>query len=45
MKIGILFTVNEYRSKPEPSFSGKYVNFPPVRMYPKPAQAGGGRRS
>jgi probable F420-dependent oxidoreductase len=28
-------------TKPEPSFAGKYISFPPVRMYPKPAQAGG----
>jgi hypothetical protein len=28
-------------ARPEPWFSGKYVNFPPVRMYPKPAHAGG----
>ena len=33
--------MRELWTKPEPSFSGKYVNFPPVRMYPKPAQAGG----
>lgn len=33
--------MRELWSKPEPSYTGKYVNFPPVRMYPKPAQAGG----
>jgi probable F420-dependent oxidoreductase len=33
--------MRELWTKPEPSFSGKYVNFPPLRMYPKPAQAGG----
>lgn len=33
--------MRELWTKPEPSFGGKYVNFPPVRMYPKPAQAGG----
>ena len=33
--------MRELWTMPEPSFSGKYVNFPPVRMYPKPAQAGG----
>jgi len=34
-------SMRELWTKPAPSFSGKYVNFPPVRMYPKPAQAGG----
>ncbi len=33
--------MRELWTKPEPSFEGKYVKFPPVRMYPKPAQAGG----
>src|SRR5579862_5986108 len=33
--------MRELWTKPEPSFSGRYVNFPPVRMYPKPAQASG----
>src|SRR5581483_4210223 len=33
--------MRELWTKPEPSFHGKYVSFPPVRMYPKPAQAGG----
>lgn len=33
--------MRELWTKPEPSYSGKYVNFPPVRMYPKPAQSGG----
>ena len=33
--------MRELWTKPEASFSGRYVNFPPVRMYPKPAQAGG----
>jgi alkanesulfonate monooxygenase SsuD/methylene tetrahydromethanopterin reductase-like flavin-dependent oxidoreductase (luciferase family) len=28
-------------TKPEPSFDGRYINFPPVRMYPKPARSGG----
>ncbi len=31
-------SMRELWTKPEPSFRGKYVNFPPVRMYPKPAQ-------
>ena len=34
-------SMRELWTKPEASFSGKYVNFPPVRMFPKPAQAGG----
>lgn len=34
-------SMRELWTKPEPSFSGEYVNFPAVRMYPKPAQAGG----
>jgi probable F420-dependent oxidoreductase len=34
-------SMRELWTKPEPSFRGKYVNFPPVRMYPKPAQVGG----
>jgi probable F420-dependent oxidoreductase len=34
-------SMRELWAKPEPSFSGKYINFPPVRMYPKPARAGG----
>ena len=34
-------SMRELWSKPEPAFSGKYVNFPPVRMYPKPAQPAG----
>jgi probable F420-dependent oxidoreductase len=33
--------MRELWTKPEASFSGKYVNFPAVRSYPKPAQAGG----
>jgi probable F420-dependent oxidoreductase len=28
-------------TKDEASFAGKYVNFPPVRLYPKPARKGG----
>jgi probable F420-dependent oxidoreductase len=28
-------------TREEASFEGKYVNFPPVRLYPKPARAGG----
>lgn len=34
-------SMRELWTTPEPSFSGQYVSFPPVRMYPKPAQAGG----
>jgi probable F420-dependent oxidoreductase len=34
-------SMRELWTKPEASFDGKYVKFPPVRMYPKPAQAGG----
>ncbi|HUA36752.1 MAG TPA: LLM class F420-dependent oxidoreductase [Candidatus Binataceae bacterium] len=33
--------MRELWTKPEPSFSGKYIKFPPVRMYPKPAQPDG----
>lgn len=33
--------MRELWTKPEASFSGKYVSFPPVRMYPKPARDGG----
>ncbi len=33
--------MRELWTKPEASFAGKYVNFPAVRSYPKPAQAGG----
>jgi probable F420-dependent oxidoreductase len=33
--------MRELWSKPEASFSGKYVNFPPVRSYPKPIQQPG----
>jgi probable F420-dependent oxidoreductase len=33
--------MRELWTRPEPSFNGKYISFPPVRMYPKPAQAGG----
>jgi probable F420-dependent oxidoreductase len=33
--------MRELWTKPEPSFEGKYVKFPPVRMYPKPAQKNG----
>ena len=33
--------MRELWTKPEPSFSGKYIKFPPVRMYPKPAQPNG----
>jgi probable F420-dependent oxidoreductase len=33
--------MRELWSKPEASFAGKYVNFPPVRSYPKPVQQPG----
>jgi probable F420-dependent oxidoreductase len=33
--------MRELWTKPEPSFTGKYVNFPPVRFFPKPAQKNG----
>jgi probable F420-dependent oxidoreductase len=33
--------MRELWSKPETSFAGKYVNFPAVRSYPKPAQRPG----
>jgi probable F420-dependent oxidoreductase len=33
--------MRELWSKEEASFEGKYVKFPPVRCYPKPAQKGG----
>jgi probable F420-dependent oxidoreductase len=33
--------MRELWSKPEASFAGRYVNFPPVRSYPKPAQQPG----
>ena len=33
--------MRELWSRPEASFSGKYVSFPPVRMYRKPAQWSG----
>jgi probable F420-dependent oxidoreductase len=33
--------MRELWTKPEASFAGKYVNFPAVRSYPKPAQPGG----
>lgn len=33
--------MRELWSKPEASFEGRYVKFPPVRSYPKPVQKGG----
>ena len=33
--------MRELWTKDEASFAGKYVNFPPVRLYPKPARKGG----
>jgi len=33
--------MRELWTKEEASFAGKYVNFPPVRLYPKPARKGG----
>jgi probable F420-dependent oxidoreductase len=33
--------MRELWTKEEASFSGKYVNFPPLRSYPKPARKGG----
>jgi probable F420-dependent oxidoreductase len=36
-----VLSMRELWANPEPSFNGKYVQFPPVRMYPKPARAGG----
>ncbi len=33
--------MRELWTQPEAAFSGKYVDFPPLRMYPKPAQPGG----
>ncbi len=33
--------MRELWSKPEASFAGRYVNFPPVRSYPKPIQQPG----
>ncbi|HVA12846.1 MAG TPA: TIGR03619 family F420-dependent LLM class oxidoreductase [Candidatus Binataceae bacterium] len=33
--------MRELWTKEEASFAGKYVNFPPVRCYPKPARKGG----
>lgn len=33
--------MRELWTKPEASFAGKYVNFPAVRSYPKPAQSAG----
>jgi probable F420-dependent oxidoreductase len=33
--------MRELWTKPEASFAGKYVNFPAVRSYPKPAQPAG----
>lgn len=33
--------MRELWTRPEPSFEGKYVKFPPVRMSPKPAQKNG----
>jgi len=33
--------MRELWSKPEPSFDGKYIKFPPVRSYPKPIQQPG----
>ena len=33
--------MRELWTKEEASFEGKYVKFPPVRLYPKPAQKGG----
>jgi probable F420-dependent oxidoreductase len=33
--------MRELWTRPEASFAGKYVNFPAVRSYPKPAQAAG----
>jgi len=34
-------SMRELWTSPEASFNGKYVNFPPVRMYPKPTQPDG----
>jgi len=33
--------IRELWTKDEASFEGRYVKFPPVRLYPKPAQKGG----
>lgn len=33
--------MRELWSKDEASFEGRYIKFPPVRLYPKPAQKGG----
>jgi probable F420-dependent oxidoreductase len=33
--------MRELWTREEASFAGKYVNFPPVRLYPKPARKGG----
>ena len=33
--------MRELWTKEEATFEGKYVKFPPVRLYPKPAQKGG----
>jgi len=33
--------MRELWTKDEASFEGKYVNFPPIRLYPKPANKGG----